>query len=927
MRFDAAIKTTPLPFDPDKGSAALEKVAATGAFADLIKGAAGSSPYLSNLITRNGAFVGELASRDAKEVFAELLDAPGTGNLSLDLRLLKQKAALLIALADLGGVWEPGQVTHALSRLARHAIGSALEGLWQEMAERDALPDAASSLSPKECGLVILGMGKLGADELNYSSDIDLIVLFDETRYAEEDYAAVRSAFVKLTKRLVQTLSAQTEEGYVFRTDLRLRPNPAVTPVCMAMEPAERYYESLGRTWERAAMIKARPVGGDIAAGEDFLSRLGPFVWRRHLDFVAINDAQDMLLKIRDHKGLQDEITLPGHDLKLGRGGIREIEFFAQSNQLIFGGREPAVRARGTLDALGALAEAGRISTTVAEALSEAYTEHRQAEHRLQMIDDAQTHQVPADPERFERFACLSGHGDTDAFSRQMTERLEAVHRLTALEKTADGPQASPVSASTEALLGEYESGWMRMPVFRSERAQEIYKRFRSDFAASLGATADPAATLKNFDHFMSALPAGVQLFSLFEARPSLLDLLMDVASVSPHLAGYLGRNARVLDAVLEADFFAGFATASELAKDLAALLERETDFEAQLDAARRWQKENHFRAGVHLLRGVAGPDEIARAYSAIAEASLKALLPCVVANLSRKHGNPPGRGAAVVAMGKLGTQEMTAGSDLDLIVVYDAPGETQSEGPKPLAVPAYYSRLTQSLIAALTAPTSEGQLYEVDMRLRPSGRKGPVAVSLQAFGEYQREVAWTWETLALTRARVVAGSAGLCADLSKAIGEAVQMPRDGDVVRKDVREMLERLRQAKPGAAIGNGWEMKAGRGRLMEMELALQAGVVLSGLAPPLSAREALPRLVEAGWLTAKDAGRLSAALCDFSALQHVARLVGDGFDPDAGSTALAQIIERLTGAADLSVLKRRFRRRERISAALIDRLLADP
>ena len=919
MAFESAITTAPIPFDAENGQVALENTGATGAFADLLKGAAGSSPYLASLIKRHPAFTESLAQSDPDQAFADLLTAP-MGEVKAAMRLTKQKAALLIALADLGGVWSPAKVTKSLSRLAGHAINAALSSIWQEMQERGHLPWAKES--PQNGGLTILGMGKLGADELNYSSDIDLIVLFDETRFDEADYADVRAAFVKLTKRLVQTLSSQTADGYVFRTDLRLRPNPAVTPVCMAMEPAERYYESLGRTWERAAMIKARPVAGDIAAGDMFLSRLQPFVWRRHLDFVAIADAQEMLLKIRDHKRLLEPITLPGHDLKLGRGGIREIEFFAQSHQLIFGGREPALRHRGTLDALDALAKEGRIDQGAAHELSAAYTEHRQSEHRLQMIDDAQTHQVPADPEKFRRFACLSGAKDADALAGEIQDRLQHVHRLTAIEQAVPQRRVDVASPQIDPILAEYEQGWMDMPAFRSDRAKEIYWRVRPDFARSLTATTDPAATLKNFDHFMAALPAGVQLFSLFEARPSLLDLLRDVASISPDLAGYLGRNAGVLDAVLEPDFFAEFADATALAADLTDRLEREADFEARLDAARRWQKESHFRAGVQLMRGVAGPDQVAKAYSSIAEASLVALFPFVVENFAARYGPPPGRGAAVLAMGKLGTAEMTARSDLDLIVVYDAGGEVQSDGPKPLAVSAYFSRLTQSLIAALTAPTAEGQLYEVDMRLRPSGRQGPVAVSLPSFVEYQRSEAWTWETLALTRARVIAGAPELCEALTGAIAQAVALPRDEGKVLKDVRDMLARLSDA--NAKRASDWEAKAGRGRLLEIELVVQAGVILYGLDPPLSARTALAQFPQYGWMSKKDAARLIAAHRDFSAIQHVARLVGAGFDPDAGGPALADVIERATGLGTARALRRRLRRRSAIAARVVDRLL---
>ena len=409
--------------------------------------------------------------------------------------------------------------------------------------------------------MFVLAMGKMGAFELNYSSDIDLIVLFDETRHAPDDYAELRRGFIRVTQKLVKLLSEVTAEGYVFRTDLRLRPDPSVTPVCIATEPAEHYYESLGRTWERAAYIKARACAGAVAAGEAFLGRLRPFVWRRHLDFWAIQDAQDMRLRIRAHKGLAGPIAIPGHDLKLGQGGIREIEFFTQTRQLIVGGRDEGLRQRATLPALAALADKGWVDRDVAERLSAAYVAHRELEHRLQMLEDAQTQRLPESPAGLARLADFCGAESVEAFSAGLRERLEAVAALTEPffahepRHAADAPAPEAVFADPAAAR-ERMAAWKRLPAFRSERARSIFRRLEPELMRRIAETASPDAALMSLDAFLSRLPSGVQLFSLMEANPPLLDLLVDVCGTAPELARYLGSNARVLDAVISQDFY-----------------------------------------------------------------------------------------------------------------------------------------------------------------------------------------------------------------------------------------------------------------------------------------------------------------------------------------------------------------------------------
>jgi len=906
-------RITCAPRPHDQGPAA----DAAASFADqpgqvraLLAGASGCSGYLAGLMRREADWLRLALSLPPEQAMADLLAAVDPGDAGPSLRLAKRRAALLIGLADLGGAWDLAAVTGALTDLADHAVRTALTAALSREIARDKLPGVRPEDASTGAGMFVLAMGKMGADELNYSSDIDLIVLFDETRHDPRDYAELRAGFIRATKRMVKLLSEATPEGYVFRTDLRLRPDPSVTPVCIATEPAEHYFESLGRTWERAAFIKARPCAGAIDAGAAFLDRLRPFVWRRHLDFAAIEDAQGMRLRIRAHKGLTGPLQVRGHDLKLGQGGIREIEFFTQTRQLITGGRDPDLRSRATRAALTALAQKGWVEPAARSALDAAYVAHRTLEHRLQMLEDAQTHRLPHTEAGLARLAAFCDV-DPGIFLKDLRARLLQVASLTepffvhaSRQPSVHAP--ANVFRDPEAAIAII-AAWRRLPAFRSERARVIFERLEPALMERLGSTAQPDAALVSLDAFLSRLPAGVQLFSLLDANPPLMDLLVDVCGASPELARYLGRNAGVFDAVISRDFFTPLGSAADLRSELAEVLSRTTDYETALNRARTWMKERHFRIGVHLLRGLAGADETAAAYSALAEAMLTGLLPVVTADFASRHGPPPGAGAAVVAMGKLGSREMTLSSDLDLIVIYDPEGADGSQGPRPLATSAYFARLTQALIAALTAPMAEGVLYKVDMRLRPSGRKGPVATALPGFIRYQAEEAWTWEHLALTRARVVAGAPQIAGKVAESLADTLARPRDAASTLEDVRDMRRRLAEAHESAAP-NPWEFKLGPGRMMDIELLAQTGALLNGLIGVRRPRMMLDRLARTGWIDQSAADRLIAHLVRLATLQQIGRLAGDRTmaDPAEAGAGLVRLMLAAAGAPDLDALR---------------------
>ena len=844
--------------------------------AKLIDGAAGSSPYLASLISKECGWLAA-ALVDPEAAVQGVLGEVGSlevEDLADGLRQAKRRIALITALTDLSGAWALPQVTGVITDFSYAAVHRCIQTLVGQEITRGKLPGMTDADADTGAGMVALAMGKMGAGELNYSSDIDLICLFDETRFDPDDYHNARASFIRVTRKMTGIMQDVTKAGYVFRTDLRLRPDASSTPVCISMETAERYYESLGRTWERAAYIKANPCGGDIAAGDRFLKTMRPFVWRKHLDFAAIQDAHDMRLRIKDHKGLGGPQVLEGHNMKLGRGGIREIEFFTQTRQLIAGGRDTSLRARGTEAGLAALAQAEWIKPEDAALLTDHYRFHREVEHRLQMINDAQTHDLPTSEEGFARLAALMGRDVAD-LQAEITARLDAVHALT------EGFFAPDAVTEPDVRWGEATTDrWPTYPAMRSERGSAIFKRLRPDIMNRLAAAAKPEEALAQFDGFLAGLPAGVQLFSLFEANPQLTQLIVDIAATAPALAHYLSRNAGVFDVVVGGTFFGAWPGADALTREATVLLAAAPDYEAQLIAVRRWAKEWHFRVGVHLLRGLIDTDTSGQQYADLADATIAALWPVVQTEFARKYGPAPGRGAVVVGMGSLGAHRLTATSDLDLIMIYD-PGEAEaSDGPRPLAVRPYFARLTQALVTALSAPMSEGRLYEVDMRLRPSGRQGPVATAFSAFRDYQLNEAWTWEHLALTRARPVAGPSGLAVDITTFLQVVIATKRDRAGILTDLRDMRRRIADAR---GAGAAWDAKTGAGRLQDCELLAQAAALRAGAAVIATADQIAAGVAD-GWLDAAGADTLLAAHRLFSAVQGSARLLTGGvLDPD--------------------------------------------
>ncbi|MEE9388357.1 MAG: bifunctional [glutamine synthetase] adenylyltransferase/[glutamine synthetase]-adenylyl-L-tyrosine phosphorylase [Paracoccaceae bacterium] len=932
MNFANRITRTPRAYDPDRAGEVMDLFAGlSGDMKQVLAGAGGSSPYLYGVMQKEADWLRRVLEGTPEDGLAAVLKgvadlAPNA--LVTGLRQAKGKVALLTGLADLAGVWDLGQVTTALTDFADLAVDRGVQTLVAAEIDRGKLPGMGENDKKTAAGMTVLAMGKMGAHELNYSSDIDLICLFDETRFEPDDYAEARKTFIRVTRRLSALLSELTGDGYVFRTDLRLRPDPSVTPVCLSMETALQYYESVGRTWERAAHIKARPCAGDIDAGWRYLNNLRPFIWRKHLDFAAIQDAHDMRLRIREHKRLHGPIVLEGHNMKLGAGGIREIEFFTQTRQIIAGGRDQSLRSRATLEGLVALQAKDWVDADVAQALGEDYQAHREIEHRLQMINDAQTHDLPKTEDGFARLAALCGR-DLAELRDDMTARLSRVADLTegffAPQSTGStspdiGPDMAP---KMSPAIKEAVARWRSYPSLRSPRAAEIFQRIMPIILTGLQRAARPDEALIQFDNFLAGLPAGVQVFSLFEANPQLIDLIVDIAASAPVLATYLGRNSQVFDAVIGGDFFAPWPDGDVLQLAFTRNIGPVAGYEGKLDAVRQVMKEWHFRIGVHHLRGLINADEAGAQYSALAEAVLNAVWPVVVDEFASKHGDPPGRGAAVIGMGSLGAQRLSAASDLDLIVVYDPNGVDVSVGRRPLASRVYYARLTQALVTALSAPMAEGRLYEVDMRLRPSGRQGPVATALQAFVSYQMEQAWTWEHLALTRARPVAGNLELGAEIEALRKRIIATERAPKKVLADVAEMREKLTLQKPRQGI---WDAKLGPGRAQDIALFAQSAALLAGDASRKTC-EQLAAGVRIGWISQADRAQLLAADALMWHLQSAARLLsGDVLDLDVIGQGGVAFVLRVTEACDADELASSIDLVTKMAARVIDLGIGD-
>jgi glutamate-ammonia-ligase adenylyltransferase len=913
------------------GKALKRLVAAAPKLEALLAGLADGSPFLWEIATAEPKRLLSVLNSNPDEHLSALLAASGEALAAADeeadamrlLRRLKAEAALLIALADIGGVWPVMRATRALTELADTAVGGAVRFILREAAGRGRLQPVDAARPEAGSGYIVLAMGKMGAFELNYSSDIDLIVFYDleAPGLVERDEAA--ALHVRTTRGLVKLLQERTADGYVFRVDLRLRPDPASTQIAVSTEAALNYYGSVGQNWERAALIKARACAGDVAAGEAVLQQLSPFIWRKYLDFAAVADIEAMKRQIHAYRG-HDEIAVEGHNIKLGRGGIREVEFFVQTQQLIAGGRHPELRGRDTLATLDVLAAGGWIGADARAELGAAYQFLRRIEHRLQMVADDQTHTLPSQREDLERFARFAGFKDRDAFAAALLEHLRKVqrHYVRLFEDTSGQAErlalTFPKDADDRETLNRLGAMGFRQPLEISDTVRRWlagkYAAFRSEFARTqfgelvpilldrLARAENPDAAVNAFDSFIGGLQRGGRLFSLLKQNPDLVTLVALTLGTAPRLAEILARRPEAMDALLEPTFFGALPDETKLAAELGRTLGESQSYEDFLDRLRMFGHEHMFLVGARVLSGTVSAEQAGEAFARVADVVIGALHRRVEDMFAESHGRVRGQATVLLALGKLGGREMTATSDLDLIIVYDFDSEhPQSDGARPLYGSQYFARLTQRLISALSSPTSYGALYQVDMRLRPSGRSGPVATSIEAFASYQESEAWTWEHLALTRARAVSGPRAFAERVEAVIRGVLCRKRDAAAIAIDVAEMRVAIAKEKGEDAR---WDLKYAAGGLIDLEFIAQYLQLVHAANTPEILDTSTARVLDKAWrlglLSAEDADVLRPAARLYHNLTQILRLCLPGpFDPD---TAGAGLLSLLCRAADL-------------------------
>ncbi len=945
-------------------------MAARPEVARLLDAIGGNSPYLSDLAVREAVSVARLLAEGPELVVREALGriaatppSASRARIGAVLREAKRQVALATAIADIGDIWPLETVTAALSDLAQSALRLAVSHLLLGAAEAGEISLTSASDPAEGAGFTVLGMGKFGARELNYSSDIDLVLLYDPTAQpARGDN--IGATFTRVARALVTIMEARNEDGYVFRTDLRLRPDPAATPPAISVPAAISYYESMGQNWERAAMLKARPVAGDLALGASFLEAIRPFVWRRHLDFAMLADIHAMKRRIDEHKGgaipgsesgtgSADPVArIAGHDLKVGQGGIREIEFFTQTLQLIWGGREPELRVAETLPALGLLARAGHLPRPAAAELSASYRLLRRAEHRLQMIADRQTQRLPERRDQLEHFAVFMGYADAVALARDLLGHLGGVaeHYAGLFESVPEppdgtarldfsGPDPPPDTLAALAAMGFSNPAAMagairawragRPRALRSERARALMNDVLPHLLAAVSRQAQPDLVFARFDAFFDRLPTGVQPLSLFQRNPALLDRVAAVLGAAPSLAEHLASVPSALEALLSPE-----ETSPPFRRLLRARLHDARVLEDAIVAIGRVVREEDFRLSVATMENRLDADAAGRARAALADAALGELLPRVLAEQERRFGRVRRGGMVVVALGKLGGAEMMAGSDLDLMLIYDHPEDVTESSAAPggaarrLPASQWFIRAAHAFIAALTAPGPTGPLYAVDMRLRPSGNKGPVAVSLASFRRYHAESAWTWERMALTRARVVVGPKALRERVEAAIRDAVGAIGSPSQVLADAAAMRARLARDLPASGP---WDVKLGPGGLMEVAFIAEALQLAHARdhpeVPHPTTRIALERLAAAGLIELADAEALIRADRLWRTVQGMLRITLGRNAGEELPGPSADALTRAAGMVDVAELRATMAATARAVRGIFERLVGRP
>ena len=887
---------------------------------ELVAGVFGNSPYLGKLAEQNHEFVNDICANGFDTAFAKLMGGIRSGELAESkkelmaiLRKAKAKASLLIGVADITNSWDLVKITNSLSDFADLAVQLAVEFLLKEKFHQRLV----SSAEAEKSGFIVLAVGKLGGRELNYSSDIDLIVLYDADGSSYIGKLSAKEFFIRLTQELVDILQSRTADGYVFRTDLRLRPDPYSTPIAVSKQAAKIYYQKVGQNWERAAMIKARAIAGDIKKANEYLKFLDSFIWRKNLDFKAVEDIQSIKRQINSSQNYKPN-NLLGYNIKLGKGGIREIEFFVQTQQLIWGGRELNLRCKTTCGGLRQLAKIGHISESAMDELIIAYEFYRRIEHRLQMVNDEHTHSLPKGEDGFKNFAVFLGYGDVQVFKNELAASLAMVqlHYAKLFEESSSlsmekggnlvftGVTSDPETLLSIAKMGFHDPekiseiirGWHhgRREATTFKEVREILTELTPHILKSFAASGNPDEGFIKFDDFLTSVDNGLELFKLFEAKPTIINLIAVIMGNSPWLAESLSRWPVLLQHLLNTDFSAAPPNQDELREELDNALGDKTNFDQKISALRRWKQDKEFRAGVRLLMNFITHDKAAELLSIVAELVIDRLVKII-----RIDENIDGE-LVVVAMGKLGIHELTFGSDLDLVFVYSSQSDNSNR----------FTKLVARFCSTMVALSADGGLYNVDTRLRPMGDKGALATSVAAYEKYYKESAWNWELMALTKARIISGESDLQSKVKQIINTKLSQPIEAKILANDMHKMRLKIAESFSEKDL---WNVKYATGGMFEIEFIFQFYILTKSYLHPeiikADFEDTPSALVREKIISNKYAEDLDTAYSFLKNIQSVIRLVfAKEFDEKSASDNQKQTLALALKLKDFGELKSR-------------------
>lgn len=851
-----------------------------------------------------------------------LTDVADDVDLKRRLRLFRQREMVRLAFRDLAGFADLPEVIATSSALADACIAAALERLLTWAKEKYGTP--ISDVSGAEAVFVVLALGKLGGHELNFSSDVDLMFAYSDD--GETNGARCLSNhefFIRLGQDLINTLAESSADGFVFRVDMRLRPNGASGPLALSFDAMEHYYQAHGRDWERYALIKARAIAGNLDAGDELLTQLKPFVFRKYLDygaFEAIRSMRTMIEREMERKGMHEHV-------KLGPGGIREIEFIGQALQLIRAGREPPLQCRPILQALTRLAERGYLPTAACDELSAAYVFLRNVEHRLQMVADQQTHLLPRDADERTRLAFSMNFSDWPAFVAALTvHRRHVGDHFTgtfAIPGSAAGDEPEALATVwSGAAVGEAAAKILRTAGFTdagaaasviaglrdgaAHRALSTEGRQRLDrlmpkLLAAAGSAADPATTLARGVHLLEAIGRRTTYLAMLAENPMALAQLVKLCGASEWIARWIAQHPIVLDELLDPRSLYEPLTHAALAAELRGRMSSipEADLELQMEVLREFHHSHVLRVAAADIGPGLPPEQVGAHLACIAEVLLDECLSIAWRVLTARHGRPSGAapGFAVIGYGKLGGRELGYASDLDMIFLYDGSADGATDGPRSIANEQFYIRLGQRLIQLLTTRTPSGVLYEVDMRLRPSGQSGTLVTRLATFGDYQKQRAWTWEHQALVRARPVAGLVSLKDAFAAVRHEILCQSRDPAKLKQDVVEMRGRMAVTHTPPAAG--FDLKYSRGGIVDIEFMVQYWALRWAHSHPMLTRHTddiniLDALRAEGLLEAERSELLKEAYRRYLSLEHRLKLADRGSVTDPAT--LGDLPERV-------------------------------